>query len=480
MPYKNHFGFIDLTVNGGVGSNGFHKTVAHELAHGIFGLEHTSTFGENLLDYSESTALCKTQWDMIHDPYAGETDMDDPEEAMLQWRNIVWLTDIFYGFAPDEQESEVENHLSMLQSANLSDGWKSETANDDKKTCFIFNNIKNKKDFLVDIEAKNVVTEKYLLNGKNYTVKLFPFSSNVSLSYKNINIDGYASLRENSYIRAAYTKDCSLIVFYKNKHPELILQIKSDEEPKNAVKNFLNYLLIVERNAKQKETDKELSIGWGYLTENTLAQNEVIPFWKSYIPIFEVDLSESVPWISQFDEDIFGQCSGCWDKQCCNRACVYTLGFTNTANCSDSNIAKDNPVYCKERIFVAKFNNDENWRTSYGSKIITATDNLKKAVSYIKEEIKDNHRPVVIGTHFTNRSNQPPGNINKATYHFMVVIGYGADENGEYFRFYDPGRYLEQKDKATSKENKLYLDNGFIKGIYRDQTYTITEINKYF
>ncbi|MDR0619896.1 MAG: C39 family peptidase [Bacteroidales bacterium] len=490
MPYKNQFGFVDMAVNGSgdrqSGTSGrLYKTIAHELAHGIFGLEHTDgnvPFGHNLLDYSESTVLCKFQWDIIHDPHAGETDMDNPEQAMLMWRNIVWLTDVFYGFAPDEQESEVENYLPMLQNMELSGGWKSDTASGGSKTYSIFSNMKDKKDFSLSTKAKNVLTEKYFLNGKNYTVKLFPFSSDISLSYKNINIDGFVSLRENSHIRAAYTKDYGLIVFYKNKHPELILHIKGGEDSKNTVKNFLNYLLIVEKNAKQREADEGLSFGWGYLTENIHSRNEVIPIWDSYASkaLSQVDLSEKVQWISQFDETIFGLCSGCWENSCCNRACVYMLGLTNTANCNNAQIAKNNPVSVKEHIFIAKFDNDANWETAYDGKNLACSGNVNEVISYIKHEIKEKQRPVVMGVHFTNRGKKPPGNTNKATYHFMVIVGYGADENGEYFRFYDPGRSVYNEHSATSETNLLYLKNGFIRGNYQDKIYTVTQINKYF
>ena len=62
----------------------------------------------------------------------------------------------------------------------------------------------------------------------------------------------------------------------------------------------------------------------------------------------------------------------------------------------------------------------------------------------------------------------------------MVIVGYGEDDNGLYFRFYDPGRSEAYKDDATSKDNKFYIKNNFIESEYRNKTYTITEVLKYY
>ncbi|MDR0762962.1 MAG: hypothetical protein LBF01_00500, partial [Bacteroidales bacterium] len=239
MPYKNQFGFIDLTVASGGQNNGqngagsgLYKTIAHELAHGIFGLEHSGSnipFGQNLLDYSESTALCKFQWDIIHDPHAGETEMDDPEEAMLQWRNIVWLTDILYGFAPDGQESEAEKYLPILQTVENNyksyigkntevSGWniyfENKKAGQQKNIHSLYKHIHEKNNHTVKQKSNNISIEQYLLNGKNYTFALYSFDNNPFLTYSNIILHGYASLKNNLFVRAGYTKKSGFIVFY--------------------------------------------------------------------------------------------------------------------------------------------------------------------------------------------------------------------------------------------------------------------------
>ena len=155
------------------------------------------------------------------------------------------------------------------------------------------------------------------------------------------------------------------------------------------------------------------------------------------------------------------------------------LGFTECANCSDDAIAKSSPVTRKGDIVMAKFTSDANWETDYDSKTLSSTSNVDMGIKYIKDEIKKNNRAVVIGVHYSDRGKKPRGNNNKATYHFMVVVGYGEDDIGQYFKFYDPGRTEDYKEDATTKINKLYTKNNFIEGEYRDKTYTITEIVKY-
>jgi len=122
-------------------------------------------------------------------------------------------------------------------------------------------------------------------------------------------------------------------------------------------------------------------------------------------------------------------------------------------------------------ITLATFTDDNNWQTMYNTKTLSSSNTEEEAYNYIKDQINNESHPVVIGVHHTNRTSSSPGNSNKATYHFMVVIGYGNDESGRYILFYDPGR---------SDDNRLYIKDSFIKGSYRNKTYTITQILKYY
>ncbi|MEM8583422.1 MAG: hypothetical protein AAGF87_04085 [Bacteroidota bacterium] len=75
MPRGRQFGFLYMG-NAGSGEN-FVRTLAHELGHGAYVLEHTFEAypndlpegqTDNLMDYNNGTRLYKWQWDLIHDP----------------------------------------------------------------------------------------------------------------------------------------------------------------------------------------------------------------------------------------------------------------------------------------------------------------------------------------------------------------------------------------------------------------------------
>ena len=87
MPQKKPFGFIYHNNQGS--EQQYIKTIAHELAHGAFRLDHSfddfpsPAPGEtdNLMDYTLGTHLQKYQWDLIHNPAANWTLFDGDEEG---------------------------------------------------------------------------------------------------------------------------------------------------------------------------------------------------------------------------------------------------------------------------------------------------------------------------------------------------------------------------------------------------------------
>lgn len=87
MPQKKSFGFIYHDNQGS--EQQYIKTIAHELAHGAYRLDHSfrdfpsPAPGEtdNLMDYALGTHLQKYQWDLIHNPAANWTLFDGDEEG---------------------------------------------------------------------------------------------------------------------------------------------------------------------------------------------------------------------------------------------------------------------------------------------------------------------------------------------------------------------------------------------------------------
>lgn len=96
-------------------------------------------------------------------------------------------------------------------------------------------------------------------------------------------------------------------------------------------------------------------------------------------------------------------------------------------------------------------------------------EQTEKAVGYIKNALEKGV-PVVVGVDDEDGS---PGNYDKTTDHFLVVVGMGNDENGNYFRVYENA--TSDKSEGTAPNNKLYYNSecSKIEGIQKfDNSYS--------
>ena len=103
MPKKRPYGFVYLHEH--EHGEPVAKTIAHELGHGLFRLEHTfeaypalskgST--ANLMDYGKGTRLQKYQWDLVHNPQAMLGWFQDEEEnADMTFRqDVEWIVELY-------------------------------------------------------------------------------------------------------------------------------------------------------------------------------------------------------------------------------------------------------------------------------------------------------------------------------------------------------------------------------------------------
>ena len=76
MPRSKQFGYLFTKTALDGGEKALYRTIAHEIAHGAFHLNHTfdsnyqiaESTTNNLMDYTSGTDLVKHQWDAIHNP----------------------------------------------------------------------------------------------------------------------------------------------------------------------------------------------------------------------------------------------------------------------------------------------------------------------------------------------------------------------------------------------------------------------------
>ena len=99
MPLQRQFGFVfQKYANSGEEAKGtIAKTVAHEIGHGIFALQHPfaqydtpESSTDWLMDYSASTGLPHTHWSQMHDPTIRFYVFQDEEDGEIAGRT--WFT----------------------------------------------------------------------------------------------------------------------------------------------------------------------------------------------------------------------------------------------------------------------------------------------------------------------------------------------------------------------------------------------------
>ncbi len=111
MPRGKRFGFVDVGRHGGDGE-ALVRTIAHELGHGAFRLEHldvryaadgyTGGATDNLMESANGGVhLGKWQWDNCHDPESNVALFDDDEEGEYVYVSGAFLAEAIAPYAVD-------------------------------------------------------------------------------------------------------------------------------------------------------------------------------------------------------------------------------------------------------------------------------------------------------------------------------------------------------------------------------------------
>ncbi|MEP2667736.1 MAG: fibronectin type III domain-containing protein [Cyclobacteriaceae bacterium] len=491
MPRKKQAGFIFVDAHNNAD---IVKTIAHELGHGAFHLKHTFSeypslsqgVTENLMDYPAKTRLDKWQWDHIHNPEAvlGLFEGDDEGASICSW----WYRNVTSNIWPSESDKVLEGKAPLFNHVSQNFEYyfaTSQTDNKDivghtgwsiRKSSFIKKNNLTLVERVIkkfieqpepsfELANKGVFLSEYTIEGKKYQVAAYSENPNVDL--EKIQVDGLCALVDNKTVKIILEDSYILISFFKNKELQMTLQVLASADMD--AKLWLKYMGILIEGPTITE---QIKAYWNGLLTNTADDEES-----------EEIFLDNVQYVSQFDESVFGLCIGCWTNSCCRRATEYMLGNTNIANCTDNTIASTAPyMTVTEKIITASFTNTTATYTTSTYNSATLNSNLTNAQAasdYMKERL-DVGKAVLIGVHYTNGTSTPPNNSNRATRHFMVVVGYGMEGQDIYFRFYDPGRSIAYQADATSPNNKLIFksNTGFIQGSYFNKTYTLTEVSK--
>jgi len=166
----------------------------------------------------------------------------------------------------------------------------------------------------------------------------------------------------------------------------------------------------------------------------------------------QIDLRLKIKWQSQLNSkwgDLTQQ------KKACKKACdaiLNSVGLKSTSARSPKfQVSEENSSHTKLDIDIKE---------------------SKMAIEYLNSELEIGH-PILVGVDHTLGK---PGNADKSTDHFVVIVGQNCDEKGMYYIFYEVGT-------GMSDENRLYLDRSdySLRGnpsYSNNRKYTVTQVRK--
>jgi hypothetical protein len=127
-----------------------------------------------------------------------------------------------------------------------------------------------------------------------------------------------------------------------------------------------------------------------------------------------------------------------------------------------------------QAIDIATLKSNSSWKEQ--SDLQADVVKFNESITYIDEMLKLG-KPVLVEVHYQNEKDKLY-NANKATLHYMVIVGKIYRNDKEYYWFYDPGISDEIKGKAAINLLEIDKNRNMIHGIYKDKPYTTTEVRK--
>ena len=312
MPRCKPVGYIFLDGNTDIPS-----TVAHEIGHGVFALEHTFEFGgakqgetckqssrSNLMDYCspQGNYLTAWQWNLLdtHKDYVIPF-LEKDEDGAFQWRDFTWVSDIAVGIAPDAEERSVEDQTDLFIKIHsiLRNGLSDKIHQKDAVPTFTFDDngviitdlfINNPKSFKLPMNKKTFFVER------SYDIPSIGYTNMMLLSYKNNPQISDYKISEKEEMRSAksrvkagfYFKDgisFGIISFFAEDHSidailEIILHEEKDfDKAQDEFMEWVNYLLFEHNQSNEFHWLASLSPVRGTYRDQIVQQKD---FFVSY------------------------------------------------------------------------------------------------------------------------------------------------------------------------------------------------------
>ncbi len=165
MRLQNPFGFVFTGK-----TKNFHRTLAHELGHGAFGLRHPfmehkleENEKHNLMSYGEGKELFKYQWDLIHDPASWVFDVLQTEEEAENYVKEGPFADLDFGMNKDSSFTFITPaYQTILLPSNVSNVSK----------FFGYHGMVREEELLKFLDICPGTLESFMIDGTTYKAKV--------------------------------------------------------------------------------------------------------------------------------------------------------------------------------------------------------------------------------------------------------------------------------------------------------------------
>ncbi|MDR1554054.1 MAG: hypothetical protein LBS69_11430, partial [Prevotellaceae bacterium] len=501
MPLGGRFGYL---FKNQIPANEIHTIAAHELGHGIWALKHTfdNDYGditvnttENLMDYTpDADHLAKWQWEIIRYPALFTDPFGGDEEGEFNWifidiKHTLLFNHVYW--------NNLKTYNDTATAPYKASGWEKEWTyiknNPEQSVNNVITKIKNterKKTIdKITLNDYSIYIGKHTIDDKEYPIAVYSRKKEIS-NIKKVVITELNDLK---------TADIKKYMYVENNHIMYVVLAFYDDNIQEPV------LMIQTPNAFSAYIDEYMKTCLKYL--------EIMEDSR------DIRL-ENVRWISQFSSEINGRnchwcatgggtlccnggtpCETCPKDstnkiKCCPTACTDTLQTTSCDSCANETICKTGT--CKsnnccfqtalamieqfglttnrnQAIDIATLINSNSWREQ--SDLQADATKFEESISYIDETLKSGN-PVLIGVHYKNNKDKLY-NANKATLHYMIIVGKIHKNGKEYYWFYDPAKTVQSYGVAVTNLLEIDRNKNMIHGIYQnDKPYTITEVRK--
>ena len=420
MPRKRQFGFIFIENNSS--PQQLYKTIAHELGHGAFILAHI--FDEypslapgttnNLMDYNDSSALYKYQWDIIHNPLPFISWLQDDEEGAMI--NVVRLMTKI-----KTANSKEEHILSILK---------------DQCPNVCFKNVtleNNKKLDLLQINCSERFMNKTIEEGRKTEFISFKTSGNDVL------------IAPSEKDRLITETSAGRVCYYR------FHEVKQSPPPR-----------MIEQTNK-------------FLFEFAVLQKDMEAFEEYLFPYARYEVT-GVPFLSQANAEETKAKTGC-TTGCC-KACaewmveqkgvtvnhydrIYLAEAVNYDDLSQGIVPALNDQQFAEAVNYIKSS------LKKGKPVMIGTWDSREFDSESKRG------PKAWNSKLTGSNNSPTMHFMT-----IVGYGYDKNSLKYYFRFYDPARDDSENSKNINNRLFINYFTREITNNYRNKNYVISECRK--